>query len=657
MRLVDDTSGSDAHRVRRSDALVPGMLWIVGAVEMVGGGYAPLWLGLATYSLAVGALWARRAAPLAVPPAVGAIYALTPVLGFDVSDPASWLLVIAFACLSTGVLAPRSLRYVGLASVAGCLAMVMAGLAWFTAFDPDLLFGLILCAGPWALGVALRAALDRNGRLGAEAEHARIERSLAAERAAASERERISVELHDALAHALGAMVVQASVAGDLVRRDAAAAAAALEAVAQAGRRALGETGRLLRLLRDDRDELGLRLATTATEHDGRATPMAAERTLPKLRPADLLLPALFGVIGTVEIASGGYERMWLWLGACWLAVGLLCARRVIPLAMPIAVAGIFVAAGLIGDNTDEPASTILALGLAFVAAGLHVPRSRAAAGLASVLAAIALLAVVSAESGELADIALDVAFVVPWAVGVALGETLERARALAAEVERARVEQELEAERGAAAERKRIARELHDVLANSLSVMIVQASLAAELVDVDPAAAIAAVGEVERSGRAALGETGRLLRLINIDGDDIATHPQHGVADLPALADEYVRAGLGIDLEVDDVMARLPMGVELSTYRIVQEGLTNALKHAPGSPVRVRLAREGSDVAIEVRNGPAASAAFTVVPGGHGLVGLRERVSLFGGALDAGPTADGGFVLAATLPMEEQMR
>ena len=139
------------------------------------------------------------------------------------------------------------------------------------------------------------------------------------------------------------------------------------------------------------------------------------------------------------------------------------------------------------------------------------------------------------------------------------------------------------------------------------------------------------------------------------IGADDVRTHPQHGVADLPALADEYVRAGLGIDLEVDDVMARLPMGVELSTYRIVQEALTNALKHAPGSPVRVRLAREGSDVAIEVRNGPAASAAFAVVPGGHGLVGLRERVSLFGGALDAGPTADGGFVLAATLPMDEQ--
>jgi signal transduction histidine kinase len=86
-----------------------------------------------------------------------------------------------------------------------------------------------------------------------------------------------------------------------------------------------------------------------------------------------------------------------------------------------------------------------------------------------------------------------------------------------------------------------------------------------------------------------------------------------------------------------------------------VQEALTNALKHAPGSPVRVRLARQCSEVEIEVRNGRAASAALAAVPSGHGLVGLRERVSLFGGALDAGPTSDGGFVLAATLPVEEQ--
>jgi signal transduction histidine kinase len=296
-------------------------------------------------------------------------------------------------------------------------------------------------------------------------------------------------------------------------------------------------------------------------------------------------------------------------------------------------------------------ASSLLVIGFACFAAGLRAPRT---AGLVSVLAATALMAGADAvATEEISDVVLEIAFVAPWAVGVALGETLQRTRTLAAEAERARLEQELETERAAAAERRRIARELHDVLANSLSVMIVQASLAAELVADDPGAAAAAVAEVERSGRTALGETGRLLRLVQDDAAGV--HPQHGVADLPELADEYGRAGLAIELDVDDVAAHLPIGIELSTYRIVQEALTNALKHAPGSPVRVRLARQGSEVEIEVRNGRAASAALATVPGGHGLVGLRERVSLFGGALDAGPTSDGGFVLAATLPVEEQ--
>ena len=121
-------------------------------------------------------------------------------------------------------------------------------------------------------------------------------------------------------------MVVQASVASDLIRRDAEAAARALGAVAQAGRDALGETGRLLRLLRDDGDELGLRLATTSTEHDARATPAAAASPGPKVRPADLLLPALFAVIGTVEIVSQGYGPLW----ARWVRAGSppgCCAR------------------------------------------------------------------------------------------------------------------------------------------------------------------------------------------------------------------------------------------------------------------------------------------------------------------------------------------
>jgi signal transduction histidine kinase len=316
-------------------------------------------------------------------------------------------------------------------------------------------------------------------------------------------------------------------------------------------------------------------------------------------------------------------------------------------------VAGIAVGARLLGAETDAPASWVLVEGLSCFAAGFYVARARAPVGLVSVLSLVALLGADAAARADITWDSLFLAFAVgPWALGVALRETLERNGALAAEAERATLEQVLEAERAAGAERKRIARELHDVLANSLSVMIVQASLAADLASLDPMGAARAVGEVERSGRTALAEIGRLLRLIRDGAEDLGTHPQHSVADIPALADEYARAGLGIDLDLDGVVSPLPIGVELSTYRIVQEALTNALKHAPGSPVRIRLARQGSGLTIEVRNGPATSAALAGVPGGHGLVGLRERVTVFGGDLDAGPTVDGGFVVTATLPV-----
>lgn len=637
-----------AFRMRRSDLALPALIGVVGAVEITTAGYDPLWIAVPTYALAAAVLAIGRFAPLAVPLLVTAIYALTPLLGFDVSKPASWLPLIAAACFSTGLHAPRSRRLAGLASVLGALAITYSGLKWLTDFEPSLLFGLVMSVGAWALGLVLREALDQNRRASAAAERARIDRALAGTRAVESERERIAVELHDVLAHSLGAMVVQSSLAGDLVRVEPRSAASALDGVAKEGRGALVETGRLLRLLRDDRDELGLRSPP--------ASDLLAETTpdRPVAAPfRDVLLPVLFAAIATAEIAAEGYGPVWAWLGAAWLAAGLLCARRMLPLAMPIAVATISVGGRLVGAEPFDLSAWILVSALAFFSAGRHAGRASMGLGLASVVVSMGLYMLDAAVRGELTvDVVLVLALGLgTWTVGVALREVLDRARAFAAEAERVLLEQELEAERAAALERKRIARELHDLLAKSLSVMVVQASLAADLVAGDPVRASAAVSEVERSGRAALGEIGGFLRLIR-EGE-LGTHPQHGVADLPALAEKYARAGLGIDLNIEDDVGRLPIGVDLSTYRIVQEGLTNALKHAPGSPVRIRLARREADLAIEVRNGPP-TATVARVPSGHGLVGLRERLSLFGGRLDARSTADGGFVLAATIPVAE---
>ena len=597
-----------------------------------------------------------RAFPLLVPLAVAGIYALTPVLGFDVAEPASWVLLIAVACFATGLQASRSPRAMGLAAVLLALAVVYATLEWLTDFEPSVLFGLVITAGAWVLGRVLREALDRQRRAGAEAERALVERAHAAARATETERERIAAELHDVLAHALSAMVVQSSVARDRLATRPGAARLALHDVVRAGRDALAETGRLLRLLRDDRGELGLRgAASPASASDASALELAFARAR-RIPPADAMLPVGLAVAATLEVATDGYGGIdaLIAVAACWLAAAALYARHLWPVAMPVAVTAILLAPRLV--DVDMAVSIVL-LGFACYSAGRHT--RRAIWSLTSVLASIALLAIDSVVRDDVtADAVFVLGFLGLWAVGVALRETLRKTRELGAATERAQFERELEAERAAAAERKRIARELHDVLANSLSVMIVQASLAADVVEDDPAAASAATAEVQRAGREALDEIGRLLRLIRDGADDASdARPQHGAADVPALAEEYVRAGLEVDLDMDGVSS-LPMGVDLSAYRVVQEGLTNALKHAPGSPVRVRLAQGERDVAIEVRNGPSIEAGpAAALTSGHGLAGLVERVSLFGGHLEASPTDDGGFLLTATMPLASEAR
>jgi signal transduction histidine kinase len=368
----------------------------------------------------------------------------------------------------------------------------------------------------------------------------------------------------------------------------------------------------------------------------------------------DLVLPALFGAFGTVEMVVQGYRPLPVALGTYWLAASVLCARRLFPLAMPLLVAAIYALTPVLGFDVSEPSSWILLPAVAFYAAGSLVPRSRAPVGLASVIGALVIVfATLDWLTTFDPDIVFGVVWVIgPWMIGVAVRETLERNRELAIEAERARGEAERAAASAAAAERERIARELHDVLAHSLSVMVVQASLAEDLVARDAEAeAAAAMRQVQQIGRDALGETGRLLRLIRDDEDELGMQPQHTVADLSALAEDYARAGLDVDLVVDPAARTLPLGVGLSAYRIVQEALTNALKHAPGSRVTVRLERRADELSVEVENGSATGRPAVPVESGHGLVGVRERVALFGGTLRAGPTDGGGFRLAATLP------
>jgi signal transduction histidine kinase len=208
--------------------------------------------------------------------------------------------------------------------------------------------------------------------------------------------------------------------------------------------------------------------------------------------------------------------------------------------------------------------------------------------------------------------------------------------------------ERDVAAREAVVEERARIARELHDVVAHNVSMMVVQAGAERRVVDVGATHEV--LETIEQIGRGALTEMRRLVGMLRSDAPDPLT-PQPGLDDLPTLVTQVREAGLPVELHVDGERRTLPAGIELSAYRIVQEALTNALKHAGDAraEVHVRYGRESLELEI-VDDG--AGGAARAASGGHGLVGMRERVALYGGRLDAGRRASGGFSVRVLLPI-----
>jgi signal transduction histidine kinase len=220
------------------------------------------------------------------------------------------------------------------------------------------------------------------------------------------------------------------------------------------------------------------------------------------------------------------------------------------------------------------------------------------------------------------------------------------------AELERTRAEQ---ARRAVAEERLRLARELHDVVAHSISVIAVQSGVGAHVAQTQPEEAAKALAAIEATSRAALIELRRLLGVLRQEGEpqgDLAPAP--GLADLDGLLAEMAKAGLGVRLRVEGTPSPLPAGVDLSAYRIVQEALTNVVKHAGPARAQVTIGYRHQEVRVEVSDdgrGVTAPTGDGRARVGHGLIGMRERVQVFGGDLEVGPGPVGGFRVAARLP------
>jgi signal transduction histidine kinase len=244
--------------------------------------------------------------------------------------------------------------------------------------------------------------------------------------------------------------------------------------------------------------------------------------------------------------------------------------------------------------------------------------------------------------------------FGICWLAGFAVRERAEQAQA--AEVRAAQAERERDAATriAVAEERARIARELHDIVAHAVSVMVLQVGAVRHKLPDALAEDRDALTSVEQAGRTALAEMHRLLAAMRRDGDDVDLMPQPGLDGLSSLLEEIGRAGLPVRLHVEGEPFPLPAPLDLSAYRIVQEGLTNVLKHARASHADVTVCYRPDGLRTEVRDdGIGAAASDGVGTGhGHGLVGIRERVKIYGGEMTAGTANGGGFVLSTRLPL-----
>jgi signal transduction histidine kinase len=389
------------------------------------------------------------------------------------------------------------------------------------------------------------------------------------------------------------------------------------------------------------------------------------------------LLIAVMAIAGMLELvvgrASPGAPSTSLWVSVPAIAVLVvpLFFRRRFPFAAPAAYW--LLAAGLAYvDPLLIPfvgSLGLVGMASAFLLGNLR-DEKQAGIGLTIVLGSI-LIVVAAIPGAQTASqlIFIPLRFVVSWVAGYALRERSEQAeaaemRATLAEHQREAAEMRAilaEREREAAAriavaeERARIARELHDIVAHAMSVMVLQVGAVRHKLPQALEEDREALGRVEQAGRTALAEMRRLLGAMRDDGDDVELGPQPGLDALDSLVEDVGQAGLHVRLHRDGEPFSLPRAIDLSAYRIVQEGLTNALKHAHANQADVTVRYRPDEVELEVYDdgeGPATTDGL-----GHGLIGIRERVTIYGGAMSAGAAPAGGFVLSARLPVDRTLR
>jgi signal transduction histidine kinase len=354
----------------------------------------------------------------------------------------------------------------------------------------------------------------------------------------------------------------------------------------------------------------------------------------------DAVLAGVMSVAGLLEAASS-YSRS-----------PLTVLLATVPLAWrgrwPLPVLALVFLGAVLSDNRGAPIVEITAAAIAAYSVGAHEQHRVLGIGALTAMAFIILL-MFGGRLPPLPDFAGPFVIVLPlWLAGNGIRQSRMRAEAMAERARTLESEKELNLKLAQDEERARLARELHDVVAHSVSVMVVQAGAARQVVAQAPDRALAALLAVEETGRDAMRE---LRQILGVLGDtDADFDPQPGLGQLNALVETVREAGLPVELEIVGLARPLPPGLELTAYRVVQEALTNALKHSGMAATRVAVEYRALELTLEVLSN--GSEAVHPSSEGRGLRGMKERILLLGGRMEAGPGVDRGYSVRVWLPL-----
>lgn len=678
----------------RLDAGLVAALTVAGELEvLLAGADGGRLVSAVAIAVVTVSLLTRRRAPLLTLAAIAAALLGDAALGGSlVGDVATPLVALAIALYSAG----RHLA--GARGLAGAAVMIAALVATRIAFDPavqglaDGVLTLVYVPVPLLVGRWVRGQVVLQAELEQKIEQLDRERERDARQAAEEERVRIASDLQEAVAGGLGAIVEQARLLPPSLRAaEDERSRAAFASIAFTAREALADVRRVLGILRREGEapRLDPPSADSGALSDvaGTDRPVAREQATDGARVPGVMPEAhapgvkargrqrfaalsrldprrLDGLLVVILLAGAELElalqapadmRAFAALSAGLIAAPLLWRRRRPLLVVAAVLCAVGIQSAVLRLDTF-PVLDIAALVCATYAIGAHArDRRPAIAGLVLAALGAAGHAAVFYPDGVVPALLGGVA--IPWIVG----RIVRGRRRLTAEMQgRARRDEharQQEARAAMTAERMRVARELHDAVAHSISVIAIQAGGAEALVDRDRERAAQCAALIEQTGGEALAEFGRLLNPLRLQaeaeaGGDAAA-PQPSLARVQTLTERARDAGLLVDLRIEGTPAALPAGVDLAAYRIVQEALANTHKHAGRARARVVVRYERRAVEVEIGDdghGPNAQPATD--GGGHGLVGMRERVALYGGTLVVGEHPGGGFKVHARLPI-----